>query len=192
MSAGLIILAAGGSSRLGQPKQLVQFRGESLLRRAAKIALSAKLQPIVVVLAESSFASEIEGLDFVLNPNWREGMGSSIRVGLEKIANQIDGVVILLCDQPLISAEFLDRLATTNSALAAAEYDGTIGVPAYFAAEFFEELMALRGGAKKILIQNRSEVEEIPCPEAAMDVDTLSDVERLRLAEEQQAAQAQQ
>jgi molybdenum cofactor cytidylyltransferase len=185
VSVGLIILAAGGSSRLGSPKQLVQFSGESLLRRAARTALASNLRPIVVVLAEAKFASEIEGLDFVLNPDWRTGMGSSIRAGIAGM--QANGVVILLCDQPLITPDFLNRLASTKKPLAAAEYNGTIGVPAFFSARYFEELKQLEGGAKEILLRHRDDVEALPCPEAALDIDTAADV--ARLAQQQQSQQ---
>lgn len=186
---GVIILAAGESSRLGQPKQLVPFRGRSLIRVVVESALNSVCQPVVVVLGADAdrIRPEIsQEARAVENPEWIEGMASSIRRGVESIEAQVDAVILMLCDQPLIDAEVLNRFAEkADAALVAAEYDGTIGVPALFGSEFFGELRALRGkeGAKKILLANAKQVVRIACREAALDIDTAADVQRLQRIE---------
>lgn len=170
----IIILAAGGSRRLGRPKQLVEFGGKTLIRHAAEIALGTKCRPVVVVIGADSerVRSELKGLDVraVENLEWETGMDSSIRAGLKEVAD-VEGVVMMLCDQPLVTSDIIEKLAM-SSRLAGAEYGGGVGVPAFFGREFFGELNGLKGdeGAKRILIRNNA--EKIPCPEAEVDVDT--------------------
>ena len=186
LRVGIVILAAGESSRLGQPKQLLPFRGKTLIEHVVDSALKSRLRPIIVVLganAEQIRPKIFDEVRIVENPHWKEGMASSIRCGIEAIKSDIDAVILMLCDQPLITAEILNRLAENEDAsLAAAEYDGTIGVPALFSREFFADLRNLQGkeGAKKILLANETRIVRIACGEAAMDVDTMADVQRLQ------------
>lgn len=183
---GVIILAAGESSRLGKPKQLVAFRGRTLIRIAVKAALHSVCRPVVVTLGANAdqIRPEISlQARVVENPEWQEGMASSIRRGVEAIEAEVDAVILMLCDQPLVDAEVLNRIAASSDAgLVAAQYDGTVGVPALFGREYFSELRALRGqeGAKKILFANEHRLARIPCPEAAVDIDTSADVQRLQ------------
>jgi molybdenum cofactor cytidylyltransferase len=188
---GTIILAAGESRRLGKPKQLLQFRGQTLIRHAITSALGSICRPIVVVLGANAEAIEREvsrgvTVTVVRNAEWPSGMGSSIRCGLLAVQDQIDAVVLLLCDQPLIDSEILNSFADkAESRLVAAEYNGTIGVPALFGREFFNDLVALNGpeGARKMLLKNFARVTRLPCPEAGVDIDTAEDYERLRKVE---------
>jgi molybdenum cofactor cytidylyltransferase len=183
---GAIILAAGESSRLGQPKQLLEFRGQTLIQCAIDAALKSICKPVVVVLGANANLIEpqiSERVRIVRNPEWEEGMASSIRCGVQEIAPEVDAVILILCDQPLVDSETLNRLAQhANGDLAAAEYNGTIGVPALFGRAHIGELLALRGkeGAKKILLAHEPNVIRIACPEAAVDVDSASDVQRLQ------------
>src|SRR5262249_31770573 len=125
---GAIILAAGESSRLGQPKQLLSFRGTTLLRHAVQTALSSVCRPVAVVLGAhfEMVTDKLNGLpiEIVKNEAWRDGMSSSLRMGLAAVESEVDAVILMLCDQPLVSVELLNRLATSNSSLAAAEYGG--------------------------------------------------------------------
>lgn len=184
---GGLLLAAGGSSRLGQPKQLFEFKGKTLLRHAAEAMTESSCDPVVVVLgAETGMSTiEIAGLSVVqcLNENWQSGMSSSIKIGLAmllELAPEIDAVLVSLCDQPFITTEMLNRFgekfATTNAAVIAAAYNGVTGVPALFSCEIFEELSHLDGdkGARD-LIRSRFDVETIDLPEAAFDIDTPDD-----------------
>lgn len=188
---GGIVLAAGGSSRLGQPKQLLRFKGKTLLRHAAEVMSASMCDPVVVVLgaeAERS-AAEIEGLTVTtcLNKDWRLGMSSSISAGLAKLIEiepGLDAVLIFLCDQPLITAEmlnrFVGRFTCTRAGVFAAAYNGVTGVPALFSRELFAELKKLVGdkGARD-LIRSRPDVETVELPEAAFDIDTPGDVAKL-------------
>ena len=194
---GLIVLAAGGSSRLGHPKQLLPYRGRTLLRHAAETALASACRPIVVVLGASAdrLHPEVAALEVLVaeNPDWEQGMGSSIRVGLaslETSAPDLIGVVLMLCDQPLITPPSLDALVQshldTDSPLVASEYGGTHGVPAFFSRTLFPELRALRNvqGAKAVITAHAPEAIALPLPAGVWDVDTAADYERLRSQEE--------
>jgi molybdenum cofactor cytidylyltransferase len=189
---GIIILAAGASTRLGRPKQLLEFRGRSLLRHAVETALASVCRPVIVVLGASAeqLVQETHGLSAitVTNPHWSEGMASSIRAGLNFLAPEgkgPDAVVLTLCDQPLVSTELLNRLVSvhrsTGKGIVASEYGGQCGVPALFGRTYYPELAALKGdrGAKTLFVKYAAEVESIPFPEAAVDVDRAEDIARL-------------
>lgn len=180
-------MAAGGSSRLGQPKQLLQFKGKTLLRHAAEAMAGSRCDPVVVVLgAETeSSASEIEGLpvSVCVNENWQIGMSSSIKTGLAQLIERspdIDAVLISLCDQPFVTAEmlnrFVEKFAAGRAVVVAAKYNGVAGVPALFSRELFGELSRLDGdkGARD-LIRRRADIETIEVPEAGIDIDTQAD-----------------
>lgn len=180
-----IILAAGESRRFGKPKQLAWFRKENLVQRATMTALCRGLRPVVVLGANADLIEPyIHPLvRIVHNLEWETGIGSSIRAGVSAIEPEVDAVILMLCDQPLVSGRVLSQFEERASAgLVAAEYNGTIGVPALFGRQFFEELKSLEGaeGAKKILLKHADRVVRIPCPEAALDVDTPEDLERGR------------
>lgn len=190
---GLILLAAGGSSRLGHPKQLLPYRGRTLLRHAAQTALVSLCRPVVVVLGAQAdrLRPELAGLEVLAaeNHGWEAGMGSSIRAGLaalETAAPDLIGVVLMLCDQPLIPPDALDSLvrshAETGRPLVASEYGGTRGVPAFFSRALFPELRALADaqGAKPVLARHASETITLPLPAGVWDVDTAADYEHLR------------
>jgi molybdenum cofactor cytidylyltransferase len=193
-SIGIIVLAAGASTRLGSPKQLLLYGGKSLLCRAVETALASSCQPVVVVLGahRQSLASELEGLSvrIVENTEWEQGMGSSIRAGMEALlaeaADEPDAVLLMLCDQPQVSAQTLNRLLeahrSTGHPIVASEYGQTLGVPALFSRALFPELARLTGaeGAKQIIQRYRNRAIGVPCPEALMDIDTLDDYARLR------------
>ena len=190
---GIIILAAGASTRMnGKPKQLLEFEGKTLLRRAAETALSSGLRPIVVVLGANSekLLPEIKDLPVLtaINENWATGMGGSIKTGLSVLLTEntdIEAAILMLCDQPFVTAETLNRLVETfqktKKPIAACEYADTIGVPAVFAREMFAELSDLQGdaGAKAVIRKHAADVAQSPAPEAAFDVDTQADFQKL-------------
>ncbi len=189
-----IILAAGNSSRLnGETKQLLEFQGKTFLRRSAEIALAANFHStIVVVLGANSenMRKEIEDLPvrIVVNENWATGMSSSIKTGLAELLKEenLEAVVITLCDQPLVTTETLNNLcevfAQAGKPIAACEYENTVGVPALFSSEVFDELTNLHesDGAKKIIEKYEGKTALVAAPEAALDVDTLEDYEKLK------------
>jgi molybdenum cofactor cytidylyltransferase len=185
-----VILAAGGSTRMGAAKQSLEFEGSALLSRAVSTAIQSKGTPVVVVLGAR--ANELvkllpgQPVQVVTNPNWKTGMGTSIRAGVSVIrSNAIDAVLILLCDQPLISAAQLDQMIdahiVSGRPITAASYAGTFGTPVIFAASLFDELLKLGDaqGGKAIVNRHRDQVKSFPLPEGEMDVDTPADFARL-------------
>jgi molybdenum cofactor cytidylyltransferase len=188
----LLLLAAGGSTRMGRPKQLLDYHGRPLLRHSVERALGSRCRPVIVVLGSDAdaCAAVLHGLpvETVVNEDWMQGMGSSIRAGIAAVqarAPAAPAVVIALCDQPLISSAFLDQLVRTQieqqAAMVAASYDDRPGVPALFAQSLFPRLALLdvQAGAKALLQAAGSELVTIPAPQAAMDVDTPEDYARL-------------
>ena len=183
-----IILAAGESSRLGQPKQNLAFNGQTLLESAVDAALQSQCNPIIVVLgANSDKINSIAATVTLYNEEWQEGMASSIRTGINKINNDlsIGKAIILLCDQPFVSAELLntmiDKQIETGKPIIACTYSETTGVPVLFDRMFFAELLALKGqeGAKKIIKDHASEIATIPFEQGSVDIDTPEDFEKL-------------
>ncbi|MEW6492994.1 MAG: nucleotidyltransferase family protein [Cyanobacteriota bacterium] len=190
---GLMILAAGASTRMGTPKQLLTYRGCSFVRHIIEVAIASDFQPIVVVLGANVERIKPEISQFPVqileNQQWEEGMSSSIRVGLEALLamNQnLEAVAIALCDQPFISSQTFNQLVETyyitSKPIIASEYAGTLGVPALFSHTLFSELMTLKSteGAKKLIKKHSHEVFSVPFPEGAIDIDTPSDYEKLR------------
>lgn len=176
-----VILAAGASRRLGQPKQLIQVGGEGLLRRTTRLAVEAGCAPVFVVLGFEAerICPELDGLPIhqLINPDWTEGMGSSLRCGVE--AAQVagaNGVLLLVCDQPRLSAEHLQALLTryARGAITASAYEQQLGVPAVFAAGYFPELLEMQGdrGARQVIENHMDVVQSIAWPEGAVDIDS--------------------
>jgi molybdenum cofactor cytidylyltransferase len=186
-----VVLAAGGSTRMGSPKQLLPVNGESLIRRAAKTALASRCAAAFVVVGAhaSAVTRQLHGLGLVVvrNPRWRDGLGSSIGVGVGEVAAAhpaFDAALITLVDQPAVTSALLDRLLRAAEAapagLVACEYAGTVGVPALFAACHFNALRALKGdrGGKALLSAHADAVVRIPFGPAAIDIDTPEDYRR--------------
>ena len=192
-SCGIIILAGGASSRLGQPKQLLRYHGKTLLDHSVNEAANAKADAVVVVLGKNAdlFKDEIdkENVRVVVNRDWAEGMASSVRLGLDTLLNSkpyIDAVIFMVCDQPHISSLVLDELITTQQKttkqIVTCNYGESIGPPALFHKKYFRELMELKGdiGARIIIQQNMSDVATVLFPEGKIDIDTKEDYEALK------------
>ena len=203
MIVGAVILAAGSSSRMGSPKQTLQFRGESLLRRAALAALGAGCHPVIVVTGAYAELSrrELDGLDVreVLNTHWETGMASSVQAGVEGLVSadaDAEAAVFMLCDQPHVTADVISGLVAAHRAtgrpVIASTYGGSIGVPALFSRTLFAELTRLdgRSGAKEIIKRHASEAHFLPFRGGEVDVDTPDDFSRLiaKGAEEEEEA----
>ncbi|HET9278132.1 MAG TPA: nucleotidyltransferase family protein [Flavitalea sp.] len=189
---GLILLAAGESSRLGRPKQLLLFNGKTFLQHTIQVASASNAQQIIVVLGAHADAieKEIEGIDvrIVKNTEWEEGMASSIRCGVrafKEITSEAQGVILMVCDQPFVTASLLNELInahqTTGKSIVACSYEDTFGPPAFFHRSLFEELLQLKGdvGARGIVRQHTEDVEVIPFPKGIYDVDTETDYEKI-------------
>jgi molybdenum cofactor cytidylyltransferase len=177
---GAIILAAGSSKRLGEPKQLVVLGAETLLERAVRVVRQAGCSPIVVVLGASAELIQgrcnLKDAEVVLNRKWSEGMGSSVRLGVQTLRD-VDGCLVTTCDMPAVTAAHL-RLLMASGGLTASSYMERRGVPAYFPASTFEDLMGLQGdvGARGLLQSARW----VELPGGEVDVDTIEDVDRAR------------
>lgn len=181
MRIAAVVLAAGASRRLGELKQLVWLNEETLLDRVVRVCGEAGCAPIVVVLG--AFADVVreqctlQGATAVVNCNWTEGMGSSVRAGVEALSSDVAGCVIVTCDMPQVTAAHLQELLRTGE-LSASEYAGRRGVPAYFPAAMFSELMQLHGdaGARTLLKGARA----VLLQDGEIDVDTPDDLRRVR------------
>ncbi|TXK37009.1 nucleotidyltransferase family protein [Pontibacter qinzhouensis] len=185
---GLILLAAGASTRLGKPKQKLLFEGRTLIYRAAESAVASGCEPVVVVLGAYAevIAEELLPLkvELALNSEWEAGMGASIRCGLSKllaVAPAVEACLLMVCDQPFVDVQLLQKLlqarAATGKGIAACTYQNTLGTPAVFGKTYFTDLLGLEGqqGARRLLQQHLHDVEAVPFPEGAIDVDTAAD-----------------
>lgn len=183
-----MVLAAGGSTRMGRPKLAMPVRGEPMIRRAARAAQESRCREVIVVLGTHAdvYRPLLNGLDMriVVNTDPGEGMGSSIRVGTAAVSPHAAGVVILLADQPFVTSEFINRLleaaATQRRPIVASAYEKTLGPPVYFSRGVFPELLALSGdrGARSVIEAHAAESIAVPIPDAnAVDIDTIGDLE---------------
>jgi molybdenum cofactor cytidylyltransferase len=189
VTVGVVLLAAGGSSRLGRPKQLVVYQGRTLVRRAAEAALDAACGPVVVVLGahREAVVPELAGLPVrtVEHADWAAGPGGSLQAGLRALP-AVEAAVFMLCDQVRVDAAHLRALVEawrrTGAAVVASAYDVTRGVPALFCRAVFPELEALEPGqgARGVIAREPSRVAEVPLPGGGEDVDTAEDLARLR------------
>jgi molybdenum cofactor cytidylyltransferase len=176
----VVVLAAGSSARLGEPKQLVMIAGETMLERAVRTALQAGFVRVIVVLgAESERIRErcnLRRAVVLVNEAWEEGMASSIRIGVNA-ALGADGVILMTCDQPAVTAEHLCEL-TAMGETTASSYMGRRGVPAYFPSAALAELMQLEGDAgARELLRGALAIELLA---GELDVDTAQDLARAR------------
>jgi len=182
---GVVLLAAGSASRMGEPKQLLEWNKESFLQRAIRELKDSEIGPVVVVTGAWStlIHPHLEALEvaFCENLNWKKGMGSSMQTGLQFLIAtypELEACLLVLVDQVLIQASHLQKLVqvyrVNGEVPVAAAYQGRLGVPALFPKAYFPNLLDLppQVGARKLLNQPNLEVQSIPLPEAAFDIDT--------------------
>ena len=174
-----MVLAAGASRRLGEPKQLVRLDGETLVERAVRICREAGCAPVIVVLG--AFAEQIRqrcswgDALVVINERWTEGMGTSVALGIGALSNDVEGCLVLTCDQPAVSTEHLRDLIKTGR-LTASSYAGRRGVPAFFPTFRFPELLQLEGDAgARVMLRD---AEALPLSNGELDIDTPEDLEQ--------------
>jgi molybdenum cofactor cytidylyltransferase len=191
---GIIILAAGSSSRLGAPKQNLVYEGHTLLQRAIMTAQSTRCHPVIVVLGANfeTIYPTVENLPVtvIYNDDWKDGMSSSIRLGIRELQNsqaKINSVILMLCDQPFVNTELLDQLilSATKKSVVVCAYNSGIGPPVFFDGYYFPELLLLQGneGAKKLILKHQDHITTMPFPLGNMDIDTMDDFERLKKQE---------
>ena len=196
-NTGIILLAAGNSTRMGSPKQLLLYQGKTLLERIVDTSLQVfDNNKIILVLGanHSEIAFQIKDKITLISVNeeWESGMASSIKSGLQTLLNhlsEMERCFISVCDQPYLSSEvFIEMLKLadySSKEIIAAKYAGTIGVPVLFSKKYFKKLLHLSGeqGAKKIIQQNMDDVNIFTFDEGAIDIDTPSDYENLKTKE---------
>ena len=188
---GLIILAAGASNRLGQPKQNLIYNGQTLLQRAIETALASQCRPIVVVLGANRETIQPNLLQYditmVFNHQWQSGMASSLQTGIATMPlHNLTGTVIMLCDQPFVTPGLIDHLlhqsTITGKPIIACRYNETIGVPAYFDRSLFSKLEELQGdeGARQIIKSYPKDVHIVEFSNGSIDIDTTEDYKKLK------------
>lgn len=187
MSITAAILAAGTSSRLGQPKQLLRLGGETLIRRTAQTVIDAQIERVLVIVGRDASAIEDElhdlPLEIVVNSDWREGMTSSVRVAVATANSHADALLLTPCDLPLLSSTHLrtliEQFERENAPIVASRYNETLGAPLIIARALWPELSELHGdvGARRVIMRHESSFVE--WPDGAFDVDTREDWENL-------------
>ena len=190
MKTGVILLAAGSSSRLGRPKQLLNYQGKTLIQNSIEVAQQSAADDLVVVLGSNSeliqTGIESKEVPVLVHEHWEEGMSSSMQCGLRYLieTSQVEQVILMLCDQPYVTQDLLDQWMhekkTSGKGILACSYSGTVGVPVLFDQTYFLELFALKGaeGAKKVILNHQEDVFLIDFPLGAVDLDTEEDVQK--------------
>jgi molybdenum cofactor cytidylyltransferase len=180
-----VVLAAGGSVRLGQPKQLLHQAGQTLVRRIAIAAIEAGCNPVVVVVGNwgEEITAALENLPVTIVPNksWESGIGSSIRAGVQA-SWESEATIVLTCDQPSVNRDIIARLIAarnqTSRPIVASAYAETLGIPALFAREFYPLLTSIVGdqGAKSMILSHLDEVVSVPFATGVVDIDVPEDL----------------
>ncbi|MEP0987568.1 nucleotidyltransferase family protein [Ekhidna sp.] len=189
---GLMVLAAGASSRLGQPKQLVKFEDKPLLQHILDIGKEVHVNERVLVLgAKSELIQEViipGTFSMIHNYEWQKGMSTSIHTGLKSLLSKcanLRQVIIMLSDQPYVTVDLINQLIASQDAtkpcITTCAYANQMGVPAIFSHHFFEDLMKLKGdqGARKLIQQQLDHVRTIPFSKGVIDIDTPDDLGKL-------------
>jgi molybdenum cofactor cytidylyltransferase len=189
---GVLILAAGNSSRLGEPKQLLQYKGKTLITHIVEAAVTAVSSPVLVVTGANSkpvsFELQNSAAIIIHNDWWQEGMSSSIRVGINQIkarSPHLLGVILSVSDQPYVDSQLFSALIktaeSTGKNIVASLYSDTLGTPVLFRKQYFDLLLGLKGaeGAKKLIKQFAEDVAAVPFPLGEIDIDTQDDYRKL-------------
>lgn len=190
-NTGVIILAAGESSRLGSPKQLLVYSGATLLQHSIEAAQLSDAGSVIVVLGANAglISKELKNttVKVVINPEWKEGMASTIRCGLQTLVEmnpQVETAIFIVADQPFVTVGLLNNLMDVNrkerSSIVASKYDDTFGTPVLFSNRYFPELLELTGdvGAKSLVRKYLKETAFVHFPKGNIDIDTMEDYQR--------------
>lgn len=182
----IVILAAGASSRMGVPKQLLPWGSSTLIGHVIKISSSLNTEVHVILGANAHvIQSELpmaENINIYLNPEWKGGIGNSIAFAVKTLKkHHLDGILFLLGDQPFVTKDYLEKMRNhfdkNTTSIIASEFNGSLGVPALFPSEYFDELSTLNGdvGAKKIVLKYSDKLIKLAANDYVTDIDTISD-----------------
>jgi len=189
-----LILAAGSSSRLGQPKQLIEIEGIPLLQRiVSAFHQNESVHHVLVVTGANERVirqrlgnlDTFDGVEWLSNPDWRMGMGHSLAHALNHVDQkypQVRHAIVSVCDQPFLDSATIHRLTEMSSChpdcIVSSAYSGTMGPPVVFPRRYFAELLNLSGdsGAKRIINKHMLDVVPVAFPRGAIDIDTVSDL----------------
>ena len=182
---GAVVLAAGASTRLGRPKQLVQLEGSTLLERSVAAAVQGGCAPVVVVVPPALAVPLLPGVQLVVNGARGEGVASSVRMAIEVLAKTpVDAAVLLVCDQPFVGPEQVRALRREaercTEQIVASGYAGVQGVPALFKHAVFPKLLSLRGDRGAGQLFAHVPTETVNFPAGSWDIDTPSDLKQLQ------------
>jgi molybdenum cofactor cytidylyltransferase len=187
-----ILLAAGMSSRMGSNKLLFELRGESILRGAARRALAGGLSPLVVVLGHEADKARqaLDGLPSrtVINPQYEQGITSSLQTGLAALPPETAAAVVMLADMPFVTAEMIAglvaRYRASEAPLVISDYEGVNAPPMLYDRALFGELESMAEGSgcgRQVVKRHRGEAEVLSWPAAALaDLDVPEDYERIK------------
>ncbi len=189
MNTAIIILAAGASSRMGAPKQLLLVDGKTLIKRICETAMDTPCHPIVTVLGANRnlIRKETERMPITVidNPQWENGMSSSIKMGLAgayMTEEAIEAAIFLTVDMPYVNAELINKMIEKAESdekieIVACKYDSQMGIPVLFKRTLFTDLLELTGdeGAKKVVLKNKDKTAFIDFPEGKLDLDTIDE-----------------
>ena len=189
---GIVVLAAGSSSRLGQPKQLLLYKKATLLKNTISEASQVANSTIIVVTGSNHELIEKEitnpKIKTIFNPDWELGMSSSIATGLKELLRlypDITKSIFTVCDQPYITTIVFENLISeqqkTAKGIIASAYSETAGTPVLFHQKYFTELLQLKGqeGAKKIINNFFEDTVAVPFEKGNIDIDTIEDYNKL-------------
>lgn len=193
MSVGIVLLAAGSSSRMGQSKQLLKINDRTLLSHVTKVATDANADHVVVVLGANNHAHveviRSSNVEIVINKEWKTGMGSSLKTGLAYLRTRdpdLEAVLVMVCDQPKLTTQHLQQLiekfTRKEKGIIASYYGQMPGVPAIFDRRYFDAITSLENneGAKKIILRNPADTMMIEFPDGSIDLDTPDDYQRFQ------------
>lgn len=188
---GVIILAAGASTRMGRPKQTLKIKDKTLLEISIEAAVQSIAEHVVVVLgANEKYGRPIVAnhpIEILTNSDWEKGIGTSIKAGLRyllEIQPKADAALFIVCDQPLITSAHIDKLVRkfqhSQKQIIASRYTDTLGVPALFRKTLFKDILEIKNdqGAKQIINRNLEDTDFESFPQGALDLDTPEDYER--------------
>jgi len=191
-STAIIILAAGNSSRLGQPKQLLNYDGKTLLQIAIDAADESEAESKILVLGSEAEDIQknikLKSVYLTINQSWQLGMSKTLEVALNQLLEKnsaLDQILVMLCDQPFVTPSLLNAMISTQASsgkgIVACKYQETLGVPVLFDKKYFQELLDLSGkkGAKELIFKHDDDLATVFFPEGKIDIDTKDDYDKL-------------